>query len=61
MLRRYLITNLISTIALYGAALALVPSAYGFFDALRLGFELYAMDHSWLGPILTGIPAVTGG
>jgi hypothetical protein len=61
MLRRYLITNLVSTVALYGAVLALAPAASGLFDALRQGVELYAMDHSWLGPILNGIPNVTGG
>ncbi len=60
MLRRYLITNIVSTALMYGAFLALVPELTGTFDGAVRAIELYAIDHAWLAPVLHGVLQVSG-
>ncbi|MBX9684028.1 MAG: hypothetical protein K2X41_09595 [Hyphomicrobium sp.] len=52
MLRRYLIINGITTAAFYGAYWAVVPSMATLVQSIRQGIDLYAMDHTLLGPIV---------
>ncbi|MGQ0456475.1 MAG: hypothetical protein ACT4OU_05380 [Hyphomicrobium sp.] len=61
MLRRYLIANGVTTIALYGGLFMVAPALLGAFADLRQGIDLFAMDHSWLGPVFHGVLTVTSG
>ncbi len=60
MLRRYVIVNGLSTIALYGAVSAFVPNITSLANTLRQGFDIYAMDNAVLGPIFYRLLTVTG-
>lgn len=60
MLRRYVIVNGVSTAALYAAYWAFAPNASSLVQTVRHGFDLYAMDHSFLGPIFHRIVTVCG-
>ncbi len=60
MLRRYLIINGISTAALYAAYWAMVPSMATLAQSIRQGIDLYAIDHTLLGPILYRMLTLTG-
>lgn len=51
MLRRYLITNAITT-ALLLWALSFVPSVSSLKTDMLKNFDIYAMDHAVLGPII---------
>lgn len=58
MLRRYLIVNGVSTLAMYGMALALLPSVQALPASLSQALNIYAMEHSVLGPMLNRIVLV---
>ncbi len=60
MLRRYLIVNGLSTVALYGAVWALLPNMTSLAQTLRQGFDIYAMDNAVLGPIFYRLLMVIG-
>ena len=61
MLRRYIIVNGVTTVALYGAVFAFAPAIVTAFADLRRDIDVYAMDHSWLGPVFHGVlTTVTG-
>lgn len=55
MLRRYLIVNGVSTIALYAAIWAFVPSYNSVTGALSQAWQTYATEHTVLGPVLNRI------
>lgn len=58
MLRRYLIVNGISTVAIYGTIWALLPSVQALPGSLTQALNVYAMEHSVLGPMLNRIVLV---
>jgi hypothetical protein len=55
MLRRYLITNVVSTALLYSAFWALVPSPVSVSQALNTLVDTYVMGDTFLGPVLTRV------
>lgn len=59
MLRRYLITNGISTAIMYGAYLAVVPSLPNLLSAVGQSVDAMAMESSFLGPIFHRIVSVS--
>ena len=60
MLRRYLITNLVSTALLYAGYMALVRSRADLAAHMSQGFESYSMESSMLAPLLHRIVTVSG-
>jgi hypothetical protein len=60
MLRRYLITNGIMTVLLYGAVWAFVPSVSGLAHAAGSTFQTFAMESPLLGPLIYRIVTVSG-
>jgi hypothetical protein len=58
MLRRYLITNVVSTALLYSAFWAFVPSPVSVSQALNGLAETYVMSDAFLGPVLTRVITV---
>lgn len=61
MLRRYLIVNGVSTVVMYGAIWAALPSLTGSLSELQATVESVVTGNSVLGPILNGIVAVSAG
>lgn len=58
MLRRYLITNGISTALLYGGIYAAVTPAWNTLQSFRQMFDGYVMESPILGPLLNKIVIV---
>lgn len=58
MLRRYLITNVVSTALLYSAFQAFVPSPVSFSQALNSAVEGFVMSDVFLGPVMTRVITV---
>lgn len=52
MLRRYMISNAVSTVALYAAIWAYVPSPSSVSQAISSTIDTYIMGHTFLGPVL---------
>jgi hypothetical protein len=61
MLRRYIIVNGLSTVAMYGAIWAAWPVFTAQLNAMRSGFETYAMENPLLGPLVHRIVLMIGG
>ena len=59
-MRKYLIVNGITTVILYAAVAAWMPSVSGLPGSLRKSFDVFAMDHAVLGPILHRLVIVSG-
>ena len=58
MLRRYLIVNVISSVMLYVAASAYVPSFAAMTRSINTSFEVFVMGHTFLAPVLHRIVMV---
>ena len=52
MLRRYLIVNGLSSLVLYAAIWAYVPSLASLTRSFNTSFESYVMGHTFLAPVL---------
>lgn len=52
MLRRYVIVNGVSTVVLYGALWAFLPSMSSLTDALSNTLDSFVAGHTFLGPVL---------
>lgn len=52
MLRRYLIVNGVTTVLLYGALFAIIPSAPHVMQSAQATFENYFMESPMLGPLV---------
>lgn len=61
MLRRYLITNGVSTIALYAVAWTFVNSFASTLGTVSGAWHAYATEHTVLGPVLNRIVVVAAG
>ena len=60
MLRRYVIVNGLTTALLYAGVWLYTPSLPGLVQSARQSFEVYAMDHALLGPVVHRIVTVSG-
>lgn len=52
MLRRYLVTNGVSTVVMYAAALAAMPHVIGILSTARHGFTSFAFESQMIAPIV---------
>jgi hypothetical protein len=59
MLRRYLISNFVSTAVLYAAFLAFVPAVSSASQALNATADAYIASHALLGPMLNRMISVS--
>jgi hypothetical protein len=59
MLQRYLISNVVSTVVLYGAVWAYVPSLSTLTKTLTATADMYVMGHTFFGPVLNRIVTVS--
>jgi hypothetical protein len=59
MLRRYLISNFVSTAVLYAAFIAVVPMLLSTSQALNSTADAYIASHALLGPVLNRMITVS--
>lgn len=61
MLRRYLISNVVSTAGLYFAYAVFVPSMSSVADAAHATVQSFVMGHTLLGPMIDHLTVVSAG